>query len=969
MSQAGILDVENSNPQIPTEFVTDDGTAIPIANTLEILGDVVPAGSLPPAVEAVYTSGSGNTVTVNVQTSSAQAASDILNVGLSSFDSDDFTVDANGFVQLVGGSVMTNLGVDTATVPGTDPVVPDGAGTINLTGAQVAAGTTANVIRTNSLAANTAIIEIQRSTAVAGSSLASNGVCHFDSSEFTVDGNGFVGLIGGALAVDSFAMQTGTSPVVPTVAGLVTFNGAVVAAGTNPVRTDGTGANTMALEVQISQALAATDATKIGLSNFDSAAFDVDANGFVQLNGGGIAATSFDVQANTAPGTDPVVPTAAGVVTVNGAAVANHSVVLETRSRAANAYNLEVQYATSAAATDATKSGVAHFDSADFSVDANGFVQFAGGGATQTLTPDLDFDGSAATPVAPQAGNINFISYNPSFATVTNVLNSTGAATGNMQVEHRAWLTGLVVDPSATLGTRGTFQTIAAALTAAVSGQTIFIRTGSYTENLTLKAGVNLSSFTGDGMTPNVTIIGTCTATFAGTCTISGIRLQTNSSFLLTVSGSSATIVNLVNCYLNCTNNTGISYTSSSASSLIRAFYCLGDLTTTGIAYAAASGAGRIRIEYCRLDNTGGATTNTTVSAGQFTVEWSTFKNAITTSSTGQMGFLGVTMELADFTAITHGGSPEGSARFCRLSTGTASAISVGTGASFVAFNCQLTSSNAAVITGLGEIKYATNAFGGTSSGVNTTTQTVNYEGPSKTIGSTNSGAANTLLVTNDSNTATSSANIVASVAGATAADPTHQSIIAGVTTWTWGADNSVTSPTADPFVISQGTALGTNNVMSVATSGEINYPLQPAFEAYLTNTVTNATGDGTNYTIIFDTEVFDQGGDFNLAASTFTAPVTGRYQINLGVKAQGGSGITAGFVNIVTTSVTFRNSIMLLITAGQCQSTYSQLLNFTAADTLTVSIQITDSGGKVVDISGTTSSQPQTYLSGYLVA
>jgi hypothetical protein len=69
--------------------------------------------------------------------------------------------------------------------------------------------------------------------------------------------------------------------VVPTGAGLVTFDGAVVANGTNPVRTDGTGANTMALEVQISAAIAATDVTRIGLAAFNSADFTVDANGFV----------------------------------------------------------------------------------------------------------------------------------------------------------------------------------------------------------------------------------------------------------------------------------------------------------------------------------------------------------------------------------------------------------------------------------------------------------------------------------------------------------------------------------------------------------------------------------------------------------------------------------------------------------------------------------------------------------------
>lgn len=107
----------------------------------------------------------------------------------------------------------------------------------------------------------------------------------YSSPNITLD------LVGGATGVDSFAVQTGISPVVPNAVGLVTIDGAVVAAGTNPVRSDGTSANTVAVEVQISQALAATDATKIGLSNFDSASFTVDANGFVEINGSGLAET------------------------------------------------------------------------------------------------------------------------------------------------------------------------------------------------------------------------------------------------------------------------------------------------------------------------------------------------------------------------------------------------------------------------------------------------------------------------------------------------------------------------------------------------------------------------------------------------------------------------------------------------------------------------------------------------------
>jgi len=107
----------------------------------------------------------------------------------------------------------------------------------------------------------------------------------YSSPNITLD------LAGSSIGVDSFAMQTGTSPVFPNGSGLVTFNGSSVAAGTNPVRTNGTAPNTMQLEVQISQALAAADATKIGLSNFDSSSFAVTATGFVTASGTGLGKT------------------------------------------------------------------------------------------------------------------------------------------------------------------------------------------------------------------------------------------------------------------------------------------------------------------------------------------------------------------------------------------------------------------------------------------------------------------------------------------------------------------------------------------------------------------------------------------------------------------------------------------------------------------------------------------------------
>lgn len=105
-----------------------------------------------------------------------------------------------------------------------------------------------------------------------------------------VAGNPTISLAGGSEAIEKIAVQIGISPILPS-GGIITINGAVVAAGTNPVRTNGIGVNTSAIEIQISQAIAAADVTKIGLCNFDSSSFAVAATGFVTLSTTGAGKT------------------------------------------------------------------------------------------------------------------------------------------------------------------------------------------------------------------------------------------------------------------------------------------------------------------------------------------------------------------------------------------------------------------------------------------------------------------------------------------------------------------------------------------------------------------------------------------------------------------------------------------------------------------------------------------------------
>ena len=184
---------------------TNPGTnpVVPANGLVTITGGQVPASTTANVIRT--DSLAANTYTVEVQRTQAVASSTIGDNGVAHFNSADFSVDANGFVSLVGGAAATKFMVDAHTNPGTNPVVPNASGVVTITGGQVPAGTTANVIRTDSLAANTYTVEVQRSQAVASSTIGDNGVCHFSSSEFSVDSNGFVTLTGVTATKPAFA--------------------------------------------------------------------------------------------------------------------------------------------------------------------------------------------------------------------------------------------------------------------------------------------------------------------------------------------------------------------------------------------------------------------------------------------------------------------------------------------------------------------------------------------------------------------------------------------------------------------------------------------------------------------------------------------------------------------------------------------------------------------------------------------
>ena len=96
---------------------------------------------------------------------------------------------------------------------------------------------------------------------------------------------------------------------------------------------------------------------------------------------------------------------------------------------------------------------------------------------------------------------------------------------------------------------QGTHLTVTAATAAASAGDTICLFDYVATEDVAMKTGVSYSAFMGASGEPTSKVTGKWTYSGAGTVSISNIQLITNSDYLLAITGSAASIVNLTNCY------------------------------------------------------------------------------------------------------------------------------------------------------------------------------------------------------------------------------------------------------------------------------------------------------------------------------------------------------------------------------------------------------------------------------------
>lgn len=140
------------------------------------------------------------------------------------------------------------------------------------------------------------------------------------------------------------------------------------------------------------------------------------------------------------------------------------------------------------------------------------------------------------------------------------------------------------------------------------------------------------------------------------------------------------------------------------------------------------------------------------------------------------------------------------------------------------------------------------------------------------------------------------------------------------------------------------------------------------AFSALLSATATNQTGNSASPTVIFDTELFDLGSNYNNATGIFTAPATGNYWCSASVYVTSISVLmtfASIWIDINSTTRAWQTFINpSVIREDNNQGVTLQingLLNLTAADQVKIVVQLENGAGDTASFASAGASFPWT--------
>jgi len=160
---------------------------------------------------------------------------------------------------------------------------------------------------------------------------------------------------------------------------------------------------------------------------------------------------------------------------------------------------------------------------------------------------------------------------------------------------------------------------------------------------------------------------------------------------------------------------------------------------------------------------------------------------------------------------------------------------------------------------------------------------------------------------------------------------------------------------------------VGGNTNLKIDSNGHVTMPLQSAFSVHKNNSAQDNISEGSDVTVTFSGEQFDQNSDF--ASNTFTAPVTGKYFLDASIRMSSVQAAVHYYALYIKTSNknygTIFDTRVFDTDSAYFTMKASILADMDASDTAYVAILQEASGSATTDISGDTS---WTYFTGHLV-
>lgn len=328
--------------------------------------------------------------------------------------------------------------------------------------------------------------------------------------------------------------------------------------------------------------------------------------------------------------------------------------------------------------------------------------------ADGSIADSFPTDDGTATP---NSGVLKILGSSSTDYTQSGLVTHSDGTANEIYIENRLWQTKFVVDSSATVGDRGSYQTISAATAAASSGDTIWIRAGTYTENFTAKAGVTYIGMDTIAGQNQAEIVGKVTCSESGATWFSNISFMTNGDYAISCSGSNSTNPIFYNCGFTGTNYTIIEFSNSQSTSRITIDKSQMDLTTTGIAHFAMSSPGALAISYTIASNSGGSTTSSTQSAGIFYFDYSAILAPYTNSGStaainGQYGLFNTAAQHVCPFNQNSTNTIDSRLANCYFESGNAECIAIGAGAQIRVQGTNMYTNGSNLTTGAGTLLY-----------------------------------------------------------------------------------------------------------------------------------------------------------------------------------------------------------------------------------------------------------------------